>query len=101
MTRNSNLLPESNTELPHNTLADDAPFELHIRDRIIINATENFLKGVRDPYIRERTFLLLRFYLYLMVEVPTAAAYLQENDHGGPHIVFWMLKVAANIRRTS
>ncbi len=61
----------------------------------------NFLKGVGDPYIREQTFFLLRSTLFLMVEVPTAAAYLQENEDEGPPIFFWLLDMAANIRRTS
>ncbi len=36
-----------------------------------------------------------------MVQVLTAAAYLQENEHGGPTIFVWLLDMAANIRRTS
>ncbi len=53
-------LPESTTEFSQSTLAEDAPFELHIRDRVIINSVGNFWKGVRDPYIRAHTFFLLR-----------------------------------------
>ncbi len=30
----------------------NTPSELHIRDRVIINSMVNFLKGVRDPFIR-------------------------------------------------
>ncbi len=61
----------------------------------------NFLKGVSDPHIREHTFFLLYTNLCLMVEVPTTAAYLQENEHGGPPIFFLLLDMAASIRRTS
>ena len=60
-----------------------------------------FLKGVRDQCIREQTFFPVRSTLLLMVEVPTAATYLQENEDEGPPIYFWLLGMAANIRRTS
>ncbi len=36
-----------------------------------------------------------------MVNVPTAAAYFQENENDGPSIFAWLLDMAANIRRTS
>ena len=36
-----------------------------------------------------------------MVEVPTATANLQENEHEGSPIFFWLLAMAANICRTS
>ncbi len=100
-TTNDIPLPESTIELPQGTLAEDAPFVLHIRDRVIINSMVNFLKGVRDPYIREHTFYLLRSTLLLMVEVPTAATYLRENEDEGPPIFVWLLDMATNIRRTS
>ncbi len=50
---NDTLLPASTTELLQGTLAEDAPFELHIWNRVVINSMMNFMKGVRYPYIRE------------------------------------------------
>ncbi len=35
-----------------------------------------------------------------MVDVPTAAAYLQENENDGLPIFVWLFDTAANIRRT-
>ncbi len=61
----------------------------------------NFLKGVCDPYIRECTFFLLRTNLCFMVEVPTAATFLQKNEDEGPPKFVWLLDMAANICRTS
>ncbi len=100
-TTNDTLLPESSTELPQGTLAEDAPFELHICDQFIINSMVNFLKGVRNPYIREHSFSLLRSTLCLMMEVPIATAYLQENEDEGLPIFVWLLDMPANICRTS
>ena len=79
-TTNDTPLPESNTELPQGTLAEDASFVLHIRDRVISNSIVNFSKAVRDPYIREHTSYMLRSTLLLIVEGLTAATYLQENE---------------------
>ena len=77
------------------------PFELHIRDRVIINSMVNFLKGVRDQYIRKHNFFLLRPTLLLIVEVHTAVTYLQVNEDVGPPIFVWLVDMASNIRRTS
>ncbi len=60
----------------------------------------NFLKGVRDQYVREHNFFLLRSTLLLMLEVPTAATYLQDNEDEGTPVLVWLLDMAANIRRT-
>ncbi len=97
-TANDTPLPEGTTELPQGTLAEDATFELHIRDRVIINSIVTFLKGFRDLYICEDTFFLLHPNLCLMMEVPTEAAHLQKNEHGDPPIFVSMLDMAANIR---
>ncbi len=91
----------STIELPHGTLAEDTPFELHIRDRAIINSMVNFLNEVCDPHIREHTIFLLGFPLCIMVEAPTAVAHRPENEHGGPPIIVWLLDMAANERRNS
>ncbi len=85
-TKNDIPLAESTKGLPRSTLAEDAPFEFHIRYRFLTNSIVNFLKGVRDPYIHGHNFFLLRSNLCLMVEVRNAAAYLQENEHRGPPI---------------
>ncbi len=100
-TTNDSPLPESTTELQQGTFSEDAPFELHIRYRVIIYSMVKLLKCVRDPYIRKHTFLLLRSNLCLTVEFPTATAYLQQNEHGGPCTFACMLDMAVNIRRTS
>ncbi len=94
-------LPVSTAELPHGTLAQDTPYELHMRDRVSIKSMLNFLKGVRYPYIRGHTFFLLRSSLCQMLDVPTASAYLQVNEHDGPPIFFWLLDMTAHTRRTS
>ena len=47
---------EGTIELPQGASAEDTTFELHIRDRVIINSMVNFLKRVRDSYICEHTF---------------------------------------------
>ena len=100
-TANDPPFPESTYELPQGASVEDTTFELHIRHRVIIYSMLNFLKGVRDSYIREHTFFLLCSTLCLMLDVPTAAAYLQENENDGPPIFVWLLDMAANIRRTS
>ena len=94
-------LPQSTPEWPRGTSAEDTLFELHIRDRVIVNSMVNFLKGVLDAYISEHAFLLLRSTLTLMLDVPTTAAYLQENENDGRPIFVWLLDTAANIHRTS
>ena len=66
-TTNDTPLLESITELPQGASAEDIPFELHIGDRVIINSMVNFLKGVRDQYIREHTFFLLLSTILLML----------------------------------
>ncbi len=98
---NTTELPQSAPELPQGTSPADTPFELHIRDRVIVISMVNVLKGVRDAYIPEHTFFLLRSTLCLMVDVPIAAAYLQKNEKDGPPIFFWLLDMTADIRRTS
>ena len=79
-------LQQSALELRRGTSAEDTSFELHIRDRVIVNSMVNFLKGVRDGYICEHAFFLLRSTFCLMVDVPTAAPYLRENENEGPPI---------------
>ena len=100
-TTNDPVLPEGTKELPQGTLAEDTLFELHIRARVIVNSMVNFLKGVRDSYIRDHTLFLLCSTLCLMVNVLTAAAYLQENENDGPPIFLSLLYMAANLRRRS
>ena len=100
-TVNDPLLPRSTEKLSQGAPAADTTFELHNRNRFIINSMINFLKGVRDPYIGEHTFFLLRSTLLSMIQVSTAAVYLQENEDEGPPIFFWLLDMASNIRRTS
>ncbi len=55
-TSNDPPFPESTIELLQGASAEYTTFELHIRDRVIINSMVNFLKGVRDSYVREHTF---------------------------------------------
>ncbi len=98
-TINDHPLPDSTAEFPQGATAEDTTFELHIRDREIIISMVNFLEGVRDPYTRGHICFLLRSTLLLIVEVTSAAAYLQENEHDGPLNFVWLLDMDANKRR--
>lgn len=77
----------------------EIPYVLIARDRVIMNSVVNFIRGIRDPFIRAQAHSMLRSLLVLMVKVPEAATFLQENETLGPSLFIAMLDMADNIRR--
>ena len=76
-------VPDVGAEATARHRGENRIYPLSARDRMVVNAMENFLKSIGDPFTQVQAHDMLRSIPILVSIITDAAAFLQVNDDLG------------------